>query len=69
MSGFDWIIYIAGLILLTELLFHRLIKLSHLGRKLLTTLRTPLPPSQHLEESNDTRSKRVSDLAVRKTDE
>jgi len=69
MSGFDWVIYIAGLILLIELLFGRLIKLTHLWRQLVAAARDPLPPSRQLELSDETRPKSVSDLATRKTDE
>jgi len=69
MSGFDWVIHIAGLILLTELLFGRLIKLTHLWRKLVAAARDPLPTSRQLEASGETRSKSVSELATRKADE
>jgi hypothetical protein len=68
MSGFD-IIYVAGVILLLELLFGRLIKLTHLWRQLLAAARDPLPPARQLEAATDIRSKNVSDLATHKTDE
>jgi hypothetical protein len=68
MPGFD-VIYIAGVILLVELLFGRLIKLTHLWRQLLAAARDPLRPSEQLEAVTDTRSKNVSDLVVRKSNE
>jgi hypothetical protein len=69
MSGLDIIIYIAGLLLLTKFFMKELIGVVRLGRRLLATARDPLPPSRQLEDGSDTRSKNVSDLAVRKTDE
>ena len=65
MSGLDWVIYIAGLILLIELLFGRLIKLTHLWRKLIAAARDPLPPSRQLGASLETRSNPESDLPIR----
>lgn len=59
MSGFDWIIYIAGLILLTELLFRRLIKLTYLAQKVLTGIRGLVPPSRQLGDGSDSRFKTV----------
>ncbi len=61
MSGFD-IIYVAGVILLLELLFVRLIKLTHLCRQLLAAAKDPLPLAPQLETATDTHSKNVSDL-------
>jgi hypothetical protein len=69
MSGFDIIIYIAGLLLLTKLFMKELTEVVHLGHRLLAATRDPLPPSRQLEDGSDTRSKSVSDLATRKTDE
>lgn len=69
MSGFDVIIYIAGLILLTKLFMKELIGLVLLSRRLLAAAKDPLPPSRQLEASSRTRSKTVSDLATRKSDE
>lgn len=59
MSGFDWIIYIAGLILVTELLFRRLIKLIYLAQKVPIGMRGLVPPSRQLGDGSDARSKTV----------
>lgn len=69
MSGFDFVIYVAGLLLLTKLFMKELIGLVLLSRRLLAAARDPLLPSRQLEASNETNAKNVSDLATRKTDE
>jgi hypothetical protein len=53
-SGFDFVIYIAGLLLLTKLFVKELIGLVLLSRRLLAAARDPLPPSQQLEAATDT---------------
>lgn len=69
MSGFEILIFVAGMLLLTKLLMRELIDVVHLGRRLLAAARDPLPSSRQLQDGSDTRSKNVSDLAVRETDE
>lgn len=69
MSGFDVIIYIAGLILLTRLFMKELIGIVLVGRRLLAAVRDPLPPSRQLEHSVKTRSDSDSDLSVRSNTE
>ena len=69
MSGFDFVIYIAGLLLLTKLFMKELIGLVLLSRRLLAAGRDPLPPSRQLEAATETDSNSVSDLPTRKTDE
>ena len=69
MSGFDVVIYIAGLILLTKLFMKELIGVVRLGRRLLAAAKDPLLPSRQLEAVNDTHSTSVSDPRGRNTAE
>ena len=69
MSGFDFVIYIAGLILLTKVFMKELIGLVMLSRRLLSAARDPLPPPRQFDASDEIRSNGVSDLATRKSDE
>lgn len=69
MSGLDIVIYIAGLLLLIQLFIERLTKLVYRWRRLVSAAKGPLPPAQPPEALADTRSRRMSDLAVRNNDE
>jgi hypothetical protein len=68
MSGFDVVIYIAGLILLTKLFMRELIGVVRLGRRLLAAAKDPLPSSRQLEAVNDSHSTSVSDSRSRNSE-
>lgn len=69
MSGFDIIIYIAGILLLSKIFFKELISVIQLAKKAAYVAREPLPPAPQPPALPDTRSRRVSDLAVRNNTE
>ena len=61
MSGFDVVIYVAGLILLIKLFMKELIVLVRLARRLLIAAREPLPPAQQSQILTQTDSRRELD--------
>ena len=69
MSGFDIVIYIAGILLLSKLFLKELIGVIRLAKSTSYALREPLTPGQRPPALPDTHSKNVSGPATRKTDE
>jgi len=61
MSGFEIVIYVAGLILLIKLFMKELIGVVRLARRLVVAAREPLPPAQQSRLLNQTDSRRELD--------
>jgi len=61
MSGFDIVIYVAGLILLIKLFMKELIVIVRLARRLAVAAREPLPPAQQPQLVTQTDSRHELD--------